>query len=203
METMETSRLISFPTCCRPAARRLPRILVVTLLLLATPAASWAQTAQEKPSGDSSANAGQVEPDLLTAPSDVGDIDEILRGEEEIFGSVEGYTYDPGERRDPFRSLLVSSDEPETQGRRPEGIPGLLIDEVNLIGIWKTPRGYLAQVQAADKQKSYSLHEGEKLFDGEVVSISQNEVVFRQKVEDPTALKPFRERVKVLNPDEG
>jgi Tfp pilus assembly protein PilP len=194
METMETSGL---PGC--PAARRLSRILVLALLLLAAPAASWGQTAEDEPSAD----ADQVQTDLLTAPSDVGDIDEILRGEEEIFGSVEGYTYDPGERRDPFRSLLVSSDEPEAQRRRPEGIPGLLIDEINLIGIWKTPRGYLAQVQAADKQKSYSLHEGERLFDGEVVSISENEVVFRQKVEDPTALKPFRERVKVLNPDEG
>lgn len=187
---METSYLA--------ARRRLPRILVLALLLLAASAASWAQAQSEPPE-----DAGQVETDLLAAPSDVDDIDEILRGEEEIFGSVEGYTYDPGERRDPFRSLLVSSNEPETQGQRPEGIPGLLIDEVNLIGIWETPRGFLAQVQSADKQKSYSLHEGERLFDGEVVSISENEVVFRQKVEDPTALKPFRERVKVLNPDEG
>lgn len=128
------------------------------------------------------------------------DIDEMLQGEEEIFGAFEKYTYDPGERRDPFRSLLVTREAPEIQGPRPEGVPGLLIDEVSLIGIIRTPAGYVAQVQAADRQKSFLLHEGEELFDGEVVSIDSNEVVFKQIVRDPTAVKPFRERVKVLNP---
>jgi len=33
-----------------------------------------------------------------------------------------------------------------------------------------------------------------------VVSINHNEVVFKQVVQDPTALKPFREVVKSLNP---
>lgn len=175
--------------------------LTLGLLLLAASAAAQGQEPDEAQQERGQTGPGQVEEDFLEGPSDVGDIEEILRGEEEIFGSVEAYTYDPGERRDPFRSLLVSSEEAGVKGQRPEGIPGLLIDEVNLIGIWKTPRGYIAQVQAADKQKSYPLHVGERLFDGEVVSISENEVVFRQKVEDPTALKPFRERVKVLNPD--
>ena len=36
--------------------------------------------------------------------------------------------------------------------------------------------------------------------DGDVVNITLNEVVFRQNVQDPTALKPFREVVKALNP---
>lgn len=137
--------------------------------------------------------------DALEAPS-VDDIDEMLRGEEEIFGAFETYAYDPGERRDPFRSLLIIREAPELQGPRPEGVPGLLIDEISLIGIVKTPKGYVAQVQAADRQKSFLLHEGEQLFDGEVLSIEGNEVVFKQIVRDPTAVKPFRERVKILNP---
>jgi hypothetical protein len=58
----------------------------------------------------------------------------------------------------------------------------------------------VAQVRASDQGKSFLLREGDGLYDGEVVSIGRNEVVFRQVVQDPTALKPFQEVVKKLNP---
>ena len=181
-------------------ARALLRVLaggVVGLLLVAPGSAEPQEPPPEEPAQEERAD-GETE-GTLEAPA-VDDIDEMLQGEEEIFGAFEKYAYDPGERRDPFQSLLETREAPEIQGPRPEGVPGLLIDEVNLIGIIRTPEGYIAQVQAADRQKSYLLHEGEELFDGEVVSIETNEVVFRQIVRDPTAVKPFRERVKVLNP---
>ena len=98
----------------------------------------------------------------------------------------------------PFKSLLVGTENPTIRGPRPEGIPGLLIDEIDLLGIWRTPRGYVAQVKASNK--SYLLREGDQLFDGDVVNIHKDEVVFKQQVQDPTALKPFREVVKNLNP---
>jgi hypothetical protein len=127
------------------------------------------------------------------------DIDQILEGEEEVL-SGNGYTYDPGNRRDPFKSLLVAPDRPEFHGPRPEGIPGLLIDEIDLTGIFRKGKTYIAQVKAANNPKSYLLREGDQLFDGDVVSINHNEVVFKQAVQDPTALKPFREVVKALKP---
>lgn len=126
-------------------------------------------------------------------------IDEILEGEEEVLQGT-GYTYDPGTRRDPFKSLLAAVDRPSLRGPRPEGIPGLLIDEIDLTGIFQTPRGFVAQVQASNKEKSYLLRDGDQLYDGDVVRITRREVVFRQIVNDPTALKPFREVVKKLSP---
>lgn len=129
---------------------------------------------------------------------DTGGIDEILEGEEEVLSGSGGFSYDPGNRRDPFKSLLVGTENPTIRGPRPEGIPGLLIDEIDLLGIWRTPRGYVAQVKASNK--SYLLREGDQLFDGDVVNIHKDEVVFKQQVQDPTALKPFREVVKSLNP---
>ena len=39
------------------------------------------------------------------------DIDQILEGEEEVL-SGSGFTYDPGNRRDPFKSLLAAPDRP-------------------------------------------------------------------------------------------
>lgn len=127
-------------------------------------------------------------------------INKILQGEEEVLEGG-GYTYDPGGRRDPFKSLLVGGGESAAAtGPRPKGVPGLLIDEIDLSGIFITPQGPVAQVQASNRKESYLLRVGEHLYDGEVVNITSNEVVFRQKVDDPTALKPFREVVKKLNP---
>ena len=135
----------------------------------------------------------------LEGNPDTSDIDQILEGEEEVLSGT-GFTYDPGNRRDPFKSLLVAADRPEFRGPRPEGVPGLLIDEIDLTGIFRTSKGYVAQVKAANQKKSFLIHEGDQLYDGDVVSINLNEVVFKQIVQDPTALKPFREVVKSLNP---
>ena len=131
--------------------------------------------------------------------ADLGNIDEILQGEEDVL-SGSGFSYDPGNRRDPFKSLLAAPDRPEFRGPRPEGVPGLLIDEIDLTGIFHTSKGFVAQVVASNQKKSYLLKEGDQLYDGDVVSINKNEVVFKQVVQDPTALKPFREVVKSLNP---
>lgn len=124
-------------------------------------------------------------------------IDQILEAEEQLLSDT-GYSYDAGNRRDPFKSLQIGTKLQE--GQRPEGIPGLMIDEIALVGIFHTPRGWVVQVQAANKDKSYLIREGDQLFDGDVVSIAKNEVVFKQAVADPTAIKPFREVVKKLKP---
>jgi len=129
-------------------------------------------------------------------------IDQLLQGEEAILAG-EGYSYDPGNRRDPFKSLLAATEIPNFRGPRPDGIPGLLIDEVILTGIFRTDDGYVAQVQSAENEKSYLLKGGDQLYDGDVVRITGNEVVFKQIVQDPTALKPFREVVKTLSSERG
>jgi hypothetical protein len=139
-------------------------------------------------------------PAIGSPTPDMGNIDQILEGDEEVLSGGSAFTYDPGNRRDPFKSLLIAPDRPEFRGPRPEGVPGLLIDEIDLKGIFRTARGYVAQVNASNQKKSYLLKEGDQLYDGDVMSIGKNEVVFKQIVQDPTALKPFREIVKSLNP---
>jgi hypothetical protein len=185
-------------------ARFIRRFRPAGLIALLVLVVSWVTLAQaqqtQKPAAPASpppqtSNAGGED----TTGTDLGDIDQILEGEEEAL-SGSGFTYDPGNRRDPFKSLLVGQDRPEFRGPRPEGIPGLLIDEVDLTGIFRTSKGFVAQVVAANQKKSYLLKEGDQLYDGDVVSINHNEVVFKQIVQDPTALKPFREVVKSLSP---
>jgi hypothetical protein len=143
------------------------------------------------------AEAAPAEPSVATDPG--ARIDEILEGEEAVLQGLT-YSYDPGNRRDPFKSLEVGQNRPELKGPLPEGVPGLLIDEIDLSGIYRTSRGYIAQVSAPNKNRSYLLREGDQLYDGDVVRITGNEVVFKQIVNDPTVLKPFREVVKKLSP---
>jgi hypothetical protein len=167
-----------------------PASLVVLLVL----AVAWAALAQAPPpppaTPEETPQEGAVSPE---------NIDEILEGEEEVLAGA-SFSYDPGNRRDPFKSLLAAPDRPEFRGPLPEGVPGLLIDEIDLTGIFRTSKGFVAQVVAANQKKSYLLKEGDQLYDGDVVSINKNEVVFKQIVQDPTALKPFREVVKSLSP---
>lgn len=107
------------------------------------------------------------------------------------------YTYDPAGRRDPFRSLLVRE---QSRGgpQRPPGIAGISIDDLVVHGIWKTKAGYVAQIRATDN-KSYLIRAGDLLYDGEVIRVGPNEVSFRQNLNDPQSVKPFREVTKQLN----
>jgi hypothetical protein len=172
------------------------RVATRVLVLLAALAVPAGVAAQE--------SAPPAQPPAEAAPADAASqagaqIDEILAGEEAVLAGG-AYSYDPGNRRDPFKSLIVGQNRQAPRGPLPEGIAGLLIDEVDLTGIFKTSRGFVAQVVASNKAKSYLLREGDQLYDGDVVGISQNEVVFKQIVNDPTVIKPFREVVKKLSP---
>ena len=149
--------------------------------------------------GEGAASGGGPEAAPAAQEPETTSVDAILAGEEDVL-SGSTYSYDPGSRRDPFRSLLIAKGKAERKGALPEGIPGLLIEEIDLTGIFRTSRGFVAQVLASNKEKSYLIREGDQLYDGDVVSITQQEVVFKQIVSDPTVIKPFREVIKKLSP---
>lgn len=130
------------------------------------------------------------------------EIDEFLEDDMEVLAG-EGTTYEPGDRRDPFMSLVTLRQVRETRGPRPPGIPGLMIDDIEVTGVFITPTGPVAQVRVADKRQSFLLREGDQLYDGDVTSITFDEVVFKQILDDPAALKPFRPVVKKLKPQGG
>lgn len=174
-------------------ARRWPMLGIALAFVCLGPGAVRAQEAP-------AAEPPPAEEEGQPAADPYGQIEEILEGEEEVL-SGGGYSYDPGARRDPFVSLLERTRLDEREGPRPEGVPGLLIDEVDLKGIFELNGRNFAQVQTADKERSYLIQEGDTLYDGEVVAINREEVVFKQIVNDPSIIKPFREVVKKLNPE--
>lgn len=56
----------------------------------------------------------------------------------------------------------------------------LTLDEMAIIGIFRTPRGYAAMVEAKPIKLSYTIYPGEKFFDGQLVAIEENRLVFRK-----------------------
>ena len=131
------------------------------------------------------------------APGAINSPGEAMIEQEEAALSGRSYSYDPAGRRDPFRSLLVRPED-RARGDRPMGVAGMSIDDIVIYGIWKTRSGYIAQVRATDN-KSYLIRPGDLLYDGEVTRVAPNEVVFRQNINDPQSVKPFREVTKQLN----
>jgi type IV pilus assembly protein PilP len=136
-------------------------------------------------------------PTPVPAPGTLHSPGQAMIDQEEAALAGRAYSYDPAGRRDPFRSLLVRPDE-RALGARPPGVAGMSIDDVVIYGIWKTRNGYVAQVRATDN-KSYLVRQGDLLYDGEVTRVGPNEVVFRQNINDPQSVKPFREVTKLLH----
>ena len=58
----------------------------------------------------------------------------------------------------------------------------LTLDEMAVTGIFKTSKGYAAMVEATPIKLSYTIYPGEKFFDGQLVAIEENRLVFRRVV---------------------
>lgn len=151
--------------------------------------------AQTPPATSTAASADTAE--TATANDVQKSLEEIL----EEPTTTDTYRYDPQGRRDPFRSLIGPSPKLE-KGQRPEGVPGFLIDELKLQGVFKTRQGLTAMVNGPDN-KGYLIRQGDKTYDGEVIRITPNSVVFRQEVNDPTRIERYREVVKELTTTSG
>jgi Tfp pilus assembly protein PilP len=138
------------------------------------------------------AGAGQA------APAQQEPLPTVPEGIEITEGS--GYRYDAHGRRDPFVSLALGLNVllPE---ERPQGLRGMLIQEVSLRGIVKTQDGYIAMIQGTDN-KSYFARNGERLYDGNIQEIDDTRVVFRQEINDPLRIEKFQQVEKSLHPVE-
>ena len=156
-------------------------IATVASVIAQTPSATSTSTATAAASGTNGTDVQKTLEEILEEPT-----------------TTDTYRYDPQGRRDPFRSLIGPTPKLEP-GQRPQGVPGFLIDEMKLQGIFKTRAGLTAMVNGPDN-KGYTIKVGDKVFDGEVVRITATSVVFRQEVNDPTRIERYREVVKDLSP---
>jgi Tfp pilus assembly protein PilP len=147
------------------------------------------------------ANSGDAAAPPPATPQDAETINKIMQDNEAML-SGRGFTYDPAGRRDPFRSLVDAANT-VGKGPRPRGIAGMLISEVDLVGIVQKGKGALAFFNGSDN-KGYFLRVGDLLYDGKIIRIDRRTgtVVFRQDINDPRSIKPYRDVTKKLTPAE-
>lgn len=94
------------------------------------------------------------------------------------------YSYDPAGRRDPFISLLAGIKNSKVN--IPKG--ALTVDDAKVVGITRNKTGFVAIIVGTDNKARF-MKVGDKLYDGEILSIESDKVVFRQdlKEDNPTA----------------
>src|SRR5437764_6536040 len=63
----------------------------------------------------------------------------------------------------------------------PKPTTALTLSEVQVIGIFRTPRGYAAMVEATPINLSYVVYPGERFYDGMLVAIEETRLVFRRQ----------------------
>jgi hypothetical protein len=86
----------------------------------------------------------------------------------------------------------------------PKPTTALLLSEIQVIGISRSPRGYAAIVEATPIKLSYVIYPGEPFFDGQLVAIEDSRLVFRRETvftdghrERAVEYKPLRQPTPV------
>ncbi|MBI2212775.1 MAG: hypothetical protein HYU52_03940 [Acidobacteria bacterium] len=177
--------------------RRWHRLVLIAGLVAVVAAPVVAQKAPAAPQSGTAAPADTT----TAAPGKEGEFD-IEQNLEDVLQQqpvgADSYRYDSQGRRDPFRSL-IGPRQSLGEGERPPGVPGFLVDEIDLAGVVKTKQGLVAMIKGPDN-KGYLVRVGDKVFDGELIRIAQGSIVFRQEVNDPTQIERYKEVVKELVP---
>ena len=156
------------------------RFVLATVITLAAASAAFAQS-QPPASADQKAPAEQKATLEAEKPAS------------------EPYTYQPDGRRDPFVNLLNTGTEPRVvvPGRRPDGPAGMTLGEITVRGVMQSREALVAMIAGPDN-KTYIVHQGDHLFDGQIKSITHDGLVVVQRVSDPQSGVKQREVQKLL-----
>jgi len=114
------------------------------------------------------------------------------------------YNYNSEGRRDPFLSLTgggTGNDAKALPKPTAAGIAGIRVDELSVRGIMQSRERLVAMVQGPDN-RTYLIHQGDKLADGVVKSITPQGLVLVQDVSDPRAKEKTRDVRKLLRTPE-
>jgi hypothetical protein len=83
------------------------------------------------------------------------------------------------ERVERYKALKMAA--MDSQRPAPKPTTAILLSEMQVTGIFRTPRGYAAMVEATPIKLSYVIYPGELFFDGQLVAIEENRLVFRRE----------------------
>jgi Tfp pilus assembly protein PilP len=111
--------------------------------------------------------------------------------------AVEDYSYRPDGRRDPFVSLVGIGSDTRVAGKKGDGPAAFVVGEISVRGIVQSRGSLVAMVQGPD-EKTYLVHQGDKLADGVVKNVTPQGLVVVQDVSDPLSVQKHREVRKLL-----
>jgi hypothetical protein len=80
----------------------------------------------------------------------------------------------------------------------PKPTTALLLSEAQVTGIFRTPRGYAAMVEAKPIKLSYVIYPGEIFFDGMLVAIEEDRLVFRKETRWSDGRREMNVEMKAL-----
>jgi Tfp pilus assembly protein PilP len=114
------------------------------------------------------------------------------------------YKYEVKGRRDPFRSLDVTRTVQAASAPvvRPPGLKGQLVSEIRVVGVVKSKGALMAIVQGY-RNKTFFIHPNDLLYDGKVLEVRNDAVVFSQILTDNQGKKTSQQVVKKLYPTRG
>lgn len=112
------------------------------------------------------------------------------------------YVYQTDGRRDPFLALIGGAIDPHSNTKRGEGLGGLALADISVRGVMQSRDALVAMVQGPDN-KTYLIHQGDKLADAVVKSVTTQGLVVMQDVSDPLSVQKQREVRKLLRSLEG
>jgi hypothetical protein len=82
----------------------------------------------------------------------------------------------------------------------PKPTTALLLEEIQVVGISRTPRGYAAIVEAVPIKLSYVVYPGERFYNGQLVAIEDNRLVFRRDTVFADGRRDRAVDIKALRP---
>jgi len=152
-------------------------VFALTITLAGLPAAAAAQSAATTPAAEKAPVQAEKPP---------------------VQAEKTAYTYQADGRRDPFVTLLnTGTTELRPVGRRPDGPAGMTLSEITVRGVMQSRDALVAMIAGPDN-KTYIVHQGDRLFDGQIKTITHEGLVVVQRVTDPTATVKQREVQKLL-----
>ncbi|MBI4459192.1 MAG: hypothetical protein HY648_03910 [Acidobacteria bacterium] len=100
-------------------------------------------------------------------------------------------------RRDPFRPIVVKRTE-EIPARLPPGVRGLVIAQIQVQGIVRGINNDWIAVVDNNTNRAYFLRQKDEVWNGVVSRITEDSVVFEERVTDASGRTQTREVVKRL-----
>jgi Tfp pilus assembly protein PilP len=110
----------------------------------------------------------------------------------------EEYSYKPDGRRDPFMGMFAAAGtDARATAKRGDGIGAFSVNEISVRGVMQSRSSLVAMIKGPDN-KTYLIHQGDKLADGVVKTVTPQGLVVLQDISDPLSAQKQREVRKLL-----